>query len=127
MKNNIEDLESFKLSTGGLVYRLLNILRIQKPGQYSLKRRHLVLITLCWLPLLLLPAIEGNLYNTHIDLPFVFDLTPYVRYLIVLPLLINADVIIDQLILSILQSVSTSGILGDKNKHHFSEAVYKLS
>jgi hypothetical protein len=124
---NVEDLKSFRLSTGGLVYKLLNLLHIQQPGRYSFKRRHIALITLCWLPLLLLTAIEGNLFNTSIDSPFIYDLSPYVRYLIVLPLLINADVIIDRLIISVLQSVSTSGILGDDNKDKYNKAVEKLS
>ncbi len=124
---NAEGFESFRLSTGGLVYRLLKLLHIQQPDNYSFKRRHIALITLCWLPLLLFTAIEGNLFNTSIDSPFIYDLTPYVRYLIVLPLLINADVIIDQLIISVLQSVSTSGILGDDNKEKYNKAIEKLS
>lgn len=122
-----EDYESFRLSTGGLVYRFLNLLHIQQADSYSFKRRHIALITLCWLPLLLLTAIEGNLYNTSIDSPFIYDLTPYVRYLVILPLLINADIIIDQLIISVLQSVSTSGILGDDNKAQYNKAIEKLS
>ena len=125
--NKTDDYESFRLSTGGLIYRLLNLLHIQQPGSYCLKRRHLVLITLCWLPLLMLTAVEGTLFNTSIDSPFIYDLTPYVRYLIVLPLLINADIIIDQLIVSVLQSISTSGILGDDNKDKYNKAVEKLS
>ena len=122
-----EEYESFRLSTGGLIYKLLSLLYIQQPGSYSLKRRHIALITLCWLPLLLLTAIDGNLFNTNIDSPFIYDLTPYVRYMIVLPLLINADVIIDKLIISVLQSISTSGILGDDNKDKYNKAVVMLS
>ena len=124
---NVEDFKSFNLSTGGLVYKLLNLLHIQQPGRYSFKRRHITLISLCWLPLLLLTGIEGNLFNTSIDTPFIYDLSPYVRYLIVLPLLINADEIIDQLIITVLQSVRTSGILGDNDKDKYNKAVEKLS
>jgi len=124
---NLEGFASFRLSTGGLIYRLLNLLRIQLPGQYSFKRRHITLITLCWLPLLLLTATEGNLFSSSIDSPFIYDIIPYVRYLIVLPLLINADLIIDQLIVSVLQSISTSGILGNDNRDKYNKAVEKLT
>ena len=125
--NKVKDYESFRLSTGGLIYRLLNLLRIQQPESYSFKRRHITLIALCWLPLLLLTAIEGNLFNSSIDSPFIYDLIPYVRYLIVLPLLINADLIIDQLVVSVLQSISTSGILGSGNREKYNKAVEKLT
>ena len=53
----LEGFESFRLSTGGLFHRLLNLLHIQQPGRYSFKRRHITLIALCWLPLFLLAAI----------------------------------------------------------------------
>lgn len=125
--SSTDSFESFRLSTGGLVYRFLNLLRIQQAERYSFKRRHLVLIALCWVPLVLLTAIEGNLFNSSLDSPFIYDLTPYVRYLIVLPLLINADIIIDQLIISVLQSIRSSGILGEDNKERYYKAVEKFS
>lgn len=125
--SSTDSFDSFRLSTGGLVYRFLNLLRIQQAERYSFKRRHLVLIALCWLPLVLLTAIEGNLFNSSLDSPFIYDLTPYVRYLIDLPLLINADIIIDQLIISVLQSIRSSGILGEDNKERYYKAVEKFS
>lgn len=122
-----KEFESFRLSTGGLISRLFHLSRIQKPGAYSIHRRLILIIVLCWLPLVLLTAIEGNFYNTHIELPFIYDIQPYVRYLLILPFLIVAGTIIDPLIRYVIQSIGTSGILGDSNKVKFYETIEKLA
>lgn len=124
---NSQDYSSFRLSTGGLIYRFLNLLHIQDPGDYSIRRRIAFLMTLSWLPLLLLTALEGNLFNSGLDLPFLYDLKPYFRYLLALPLLIAADVMIDPLIASNLQSIGSSGILGDNNKEKYKAATEQLA
>jgi len=115
--------ESFRLSTGGLFHSVVTRLQIQKPDSYSIKRRILVLIALCWLPLLLLTAYEGTLINQHLEIPFIYDLSPHVRFLIVIPLLIAADPLIDPLIASNLQSIGSSGLIGDEHKKVYTKAV----
>lgn len=121
------DYASFRISTGGLIYRLLIALRIQEPQSYSNKRRLAFLMTLSWLPLFLLATFEGNLVNSNLDLPFIYDLKPYVRYLLIIPLLIAADYLIDPLIASNLQSISSSGILGDDPREKYQKAVDRLT
>lgn len=118
--------ESFRLSTGGLFYNILIRLHVQASGRYSTKRRILVLTTLCWLPLFLLAAYEGILVNQNLDLPFLYDLKPYVRYLIVVPLLIVADMVIDPMIASNLQSIGSSGLIEDKHENEYKNAVEHL-
>ena len=115
--------ESFRLSTGGLFYAVLARLHIRQPDSYSTRRRILVLTTLCWLPLLLLTAYEGNLLNQKLDIPFIYDLKPYIRYLIIIPLLIVADGLIDPLIASNLQSIGSSGIISEAHKKIYQKAV----
>lgn len=118
--------EPFRLSTGGLFYTILTRLHIQAPGRYSTRRRILVLMTLCWLPLFLLAAYEGNLLNRQLDIPFLYDLKPYVRFLIIIPLLIVADGLIDPLVASNLQSIGSSGLIGEKDKTTYQKAVEQL-
>jgi hypothetical protein len=122
---NIQDYKSFRISTGGLVYRFLILLRIQDPERYFIKRRIAFLLTLGWLPLLLLTTLEGNLINKSLELSFIYDLKPYVRFLVVLPLLIVADKIIDPLIASNLENIGSSGILGE-NRERYTKAVDQL-
>ncbi len=125
MTDNLSS-ETFRLSCGGLFHTILTRMHIQVPGHYSTKRRILVLIILCWLPLLLLTAYENNLFNRHIDLPFIYDLAPYVRFLIVIPLLVVADALIDPLIASNLQSIGSSGLIGNEHKKIYKNAVERF-
>lgn len=118
--------KSFRLSTGGLFDIMLTRLHIRQPEQYSIKRRIFILTLLCWLPLLLLAAYEGNLFAHTNDLPFFYDLKPYVRFLVIVPLLILADPFIDPLIASNLQSIGLSGLIDDNHQDHYTKAVEQL-
>jgi hypothetical protein len=83
-------------------------------------------MAISWLPLFLLALFEGHLLNPELDVPFLYDMKTYVRFLLVIPLLIAADTIIDPLIASNLQSIGSSGIVGEDNKDQYNRAVEKL-
>ena len=53
--------------------------------------RILLLVAIAWLPLVVLTLIEGTLFAADITIPFINDIAPYVRGLIVIPLLVMAD------------------------------------
>lgn len=121
-----QSLQSLKLSTGGLFYQLSRSLHLSTPGNDVLKRRALVLMALCWLPLAILTAAQGNLVNSSLDLPFLYHLQPHIRYLIVLPILIFANSSINPRIASDLQTIATSGFLPECDRNQFEHAVTKL-
>jgi len=114
--------DTFKLSTGGFFYSLFVQSHTQKPGQYSTRRRIIVLSAFSWLPLFLLAAIEGNLINDKLAISFVNDLRPYIRYFVALPLLIVADKIVDPLIAGVIRTVEKSGLLPKEKKADFKKA-----
>ena len=57
--------------------------------------RILVLTGVAWLPLVILTFIDGTLFIKDITIPFIKDVTPYIRCLVVIPLLVLADNIIE--------------------------------
>jgi hypothetical protein len=115
----------FKLSSGGLIHWLLIHFHVQKPGEYSVRRRIILLCALTWAPLILWSAYEGYLVNHDITVSFIRDLKPYVRFLVVLPLLIAADTVIDPLIDSVISHLRTSGILPEDGIPAF-ERAYEI-
>lgn len=115
--------ESFRLSSGGLFYDLLKRLHIQTPGNYATRRRIIILISLCWMPLLALTTLEGNLINHQLEIPFILDFKTHVRCLLVLPLLLVADFLIDPLISSNLQSIGASGLIRDEHQDTYRHAI----
>ncbi len=113
----------FKLSSGGIYYALLTRLKIQGQDDLSIRRRIIILTTLSWLPLLALTALEGSLVNHHLDMSFFQDIKTHVRTLLVLPLFIIAETIIDPLVASNLQSISASGLIRDEHQDVYQNAI----
>jgi hypothetical protein len=70
----------------------------------------LVAIALTWLPLMLLSAWAGLLYRGG-PLPFLFDIETHVRFLIAIPLLIYAELIVHTRIRGVVQSFVARAIV----------------
>ena len=88
-----ETVGEFSLTSGGLLYRLLLSLRLVKPPMEYLRRRVVVVTAVAWLPLLVLSAIAGTAVG-GVDVPFLYDISTHARFLVALPLLLFAEVVV---------------------------------
>ena len=70
--------------------------------------RILVLTGIAWLPLMVLTLIDGTFYTSEITIPFIKDVTPFVRGLIVIPMLVMADNLIEPMMARVLTYLKTS-------------------
>lgn len=89
--------------------------------------RILVLTGIAWLPLMVLTLIDGTFYSSDITMPFISDLTPFVRGLIVIPLLVMADNLIEPMMARVLKYLKVSGVVADSEKEHLSSAAEKMN
>jgi hypothetical protein len=119
--------QSFCLSTGGLFYSLGLRVHLLKEGEYRMGLVIAVLIALTWLPLIILSALDGTLTGAGTGLSLLADLKPHVRYLIAIPVLIIADIIIDPIIAGAINGFRESGILSEQDRPKFGAAVDELS
>jgi hypothetical protein len=87
------DSTDFSLVLGGPLYQLFLRSGLAKPPLDLLRRRVLALPLLAWLPLLVLSALEGQAMGGG-RLPFLQDLEAQARFLLALPLLIVAEVLV---------------------------------
>ena len=69
----------FRLSTGGLFYRLMRRLRLVEANRYLPWRRITLFIALTWLPLLILTAVDGTLTGSGVNITFIRDTVPHAR------------------------------------------------
>ena len=95
--NNIPDTtQDFSLVLGGPLFQLL--CRSHLSGNaLELWRQRIVVITLiAWLPLLILSALQGQAWGRGAVVPFLLDVEAQVRFLIALPLLIVAELVVHQ-------------------------------
>lgn len=87
------DSTDFSLVLGGPLYQLFLRSGLARPPLGLLRRRVLALPLLTWLPLLVLSALEGQAV-AGAGLPFLQDLEAQARFLLALPLLIVAEVVV---------------------------------
>jgi hypothetical protein len=89
-----EESPDFSLVLGGPTYQLLRRTHLEGPALELLPRRILLAALISWLPLALLTLIEGNPYGVR--LTFLHDFETHVRFLVVVPVLIAAELIVHQ-------------------------------
>jgi hypothetical protein len=87
---------AFLLMEGGPLYNLERRIGLIKQNA-PLKIRHAAITPLItWLPLLILSAMQGRAYGHTVAVPFLRDFGAYTRFLLAIPLLIAAEVILGQ-------------------------------
>jgi hypothetical protein len=87
------ELENFSLVLGGPLYQFLRKAHLEERVEDHLIRRIVVISGIIWVPLLLLCLVEGTLLG-GVPIPFIGDIETHVRFLLVVPLLILAELFV---------------------------------
>ena len=92
----LRDPQDFSLVLGGPLFQLLRRSHLSGDALELLRRRIIVITLLAWLPLLVLSALEGQALGGSAAVPFLLDVDVHVRFLVALPLLIVAELVVHQ-------------------------------
>jgi hypothetical protein len=84
----------FSLVLGGPLFQFFRRTRLSGAALELWRRRVLVIALFAWLPLFFLSAIEGHALGGSMKIPFLRDIEAHVRFLIALPVLIVAELIV---------------------------------
>jgi hypothetical protein len=112
------DSADFSLVLGGPLYQLFLRSGLARPPLGLLQRRVLALPLLTWLPLLVLSTIEGQALAGS-RLPFLQDLEAQARFLLALPLLIVAEVVVHQRLAPAVRLFVEKGIVRPEDGKRF--------
>lgn len=119
--------ERFSLTGGGPFHRLLVRLEQKRDERDRVIRRAVFGVVLTWLPLLVLSLAQGVAFGHRVELPFLADFSPNVRFLVALPILILAESRIDrrwrQLVLEFLRS----RLVGVAERPAFESAIERIN
>ena len=85
----------FSLVLGGPLYQLLVRSHLATPTLDLVKRRVVIITLFTWLPLLILSLIDGKAWR-GVGMPFLYDIEMQARFLVALPLLIIAELLVHQ-------------------------------
>jgi hypothetical protein len=86
----------FSVVLGGPLYQLARRTRLSGDALELLRRRLIFIPLFAWLPLLILAVLGGRAWGSAVAVPFALDLAVHVRYLVTLPLLVVAELVVHQ-------------------------------
>lgn len=84
----------FSLVLGGPLFQLLRRAHLSDDAMLMARRRIIVISLVAWLPLLILSTLEGHVLGGSALVPFLFDVEVHIRYLVALPLLVGAELVV---------------------------------
>jgi hypothetical protein len=102
--------EDFSLVLGGPLYQFWRRLHAAGPTLDLLMRRMIGIPLVAWLPLLVLTVYEGVAIG-RVPVPFLYDLDAHARFLVAIPLLLLAEVVIHQRIRPVVRQFVDAGIV----------------
>jgi hypothetical protein len=113
----------FLLVSGGPLFQLYRRMRLSGDSLELLRRRVLVITLFVWLPLLLLSVFDRHALGGGLKVPFLYDVEEHVRFLIALPVLIAAEVIVNQRIAHSIRQFVERRIVAGEDVPKFNAAV----
>lgn len=115
--------DDFSLVLGGPLFQALRWTHLSG-GHLELARRRIVVISLfLWLPLLVLAAVDGTALGGDVRVPFLYDVDAHVRFLIALPLLIAAELLVHQRMRVVVGQFTSLGLVPDALRGRFDAAM----
>jgi hypothetical protein len=118
-----QDAYDFSLILGGPLYQLFCRAHLCGEVLEMLRRRILVLGGVAWLPLLILSVLEGNAWGRAVKVPLLLDWEVYARFMLALPMLIIAELVIHDRMRTVVKQFLERGLIADNARQKFDAAI----
>ena len=113
----------FSLVLGGPLYQLWRGTRLAGDTLQLLHRRVLAMVVVTWVPLVLLSIAEGHAWGSTVAVPLFYDVETHVRFLLALPLLIMAELIVHQRMRPVVGQFLDRRLIPDVARPQFDAAI----
>jgi hypothetical protein len=118
----LEETTDFSLVQGGPLFQLMLRAGLVQPSMDLLARRIIVIAAVAWVPLLLLTFLSGTAFGGA-RVPFLYDVGAHVRFLLCVPLLIAAEVIVHRRIGVTVRQFLERGIIAPQDRPEFEGVI----
>lgn len=115
--------KDFSLVLGGPFFQLLNRVHLTGQALELVKLRTIVLSMLAWLPLLLLSMLNGKAWGEGTNLPFLEDIEVHIRFLVALPLMVIAELMVHQRMRLVVAQFEGHNLIPESAKVQFRSAI----
>jgi AcrR family transcriptional regulator len=121
--DNIDKSTDFSLVLGGPIFQLLRRAHLTGDTLELVRRRVLMISLFTWLPLLVLSALEGRALGGKVAVPFLLDVEVHVKFLVVLPLLIIAELVVHQRMRFVVKQFLERNLIAENDLPRFNAAI----
>jgi hypothetical protein len=120
---SLRDKPDFSLVLGGPLFQLLRRAHMSDDAMMMVRKRIIVISLFAWLPLLLISALEGQLLGGRAVVPFLLDMEVHIRYLVALPLLIGAELVVHRRMRSLVKQFLERCLVPEGASERFEAAI----
>lgn len=113
----------FSLILGGPLFQLFRKIHLSDNYLGLMKRRVIIITLITWLPLFVLSALDGKLLGGSISVPFLMDIDNHIRYLLVVPLLISAELFVHMRMQFLLSQFKDRNLIPESSMAKFDSAI----
>jgi len=121
--NRLRNPPDFSLVLGGPLFQLLRRANLSDDALMMVRKRIIVSALIAWLPLLALSALEGDVLGGNVAVPFLRDLEVHIRFLVALPLLIAAELVVHQRMRPLVQQFLQRNVVPESAIGRFDAAL----
>jgi len=119
----LRDPPDFSLVLGGPLFQLLYRAHLSGNALEMAGKRIVVIALFSWLPLLVLSALQGRVLGGGVAVPFLFDVEIHTKFLVSLPLLIGAELVVHRRMRFIVKHFLNRGLIPENAVTRFNAAV----
>ena len=119
----LQETPDFSLVLGGPIFQLFRRSHLAGDHLELLRRRIVAIVLVAWLPLLLLSMLGGHLLAGTVKLSFLQDIEGQVRFLVALPVLIAAELIVHSRIRPVVKAFLARRIILQQDVPSFLAAI----
>jgi len=119
----LRDAENFSLVLGGPLFQFLRRVHLSDDTLMLVRQRIIVISLFAWMPLLVLSAVEGHLLDGNLAVPFLLDMEVHIRFLVAVPLLIIAELVVHRRMRPIATAFLERNLIPEPAMARFDEAI----
>jgi hypothetical protein len=117
------DTPEFSLVLGGPLFQLMRRARLSDDVLMLVRRRIIFFALICWLPLLVLTAIDGQLLDGSLAVPFLKDFDTHLRLLVAVPLFVAAELVVHARMRPVTRLFLERDLIPDNARSRFDAAI----
>jgi hypothetical protein len=108
---------------GGPLFQLFRRAHLSDDALTLLRKRVVVIALIAWLPLLAISVLQGKATRGTVAVPFLLDVELHVRFLVALPLLVVAELVVHRRMRPVIQLFRERHIVPDTELPRFQAAI----